>query len=395
MKMRSILFWIAATAFWVQPAALTAQSIDFEVSPGVCGLDCYIVYALAEGIQPPFTFQWNTGETTDNITICDPGCYSITVTTGTGDVLENTLCLDLVFDPFPTIQASPDCPSSQEPILVDSSYIVCQQACIGSTIRYSSSINSADSLGSSWAVFNENSGQPVDYSLIDENIIEVSWEQPGIYSIYNTGLINEPPFFCEAEGYTCVNVVAPPESAIGSVPEAIDGTVTLCQGQPLFLEYTGEDADTLTWDFGNGVTASGGEVNYTYPEAGTYELMLIASRFCACNDTTLLTVEVQATETPIVDCVGTVCEGMLGTYTAQSDCNTFLWSVSDNGIIVDGGGPSDDFISVLWENGPEGQVELLTADCSGTACPVPAVLVVPIISDQAVVEGPALVCPGS
>lgn len=395
MKTKSILLWATTLVLWLSAYALPAQSIFFEPSPSSCGLDCYVMYADAEGLQSPLAYQWNTGENSSNITICQPGCYTVTITGASGVSTDSTLCLDLVFDPFPTIQAAPDCPASQEPILVDSSYVVCQQACVESTIRYSSSISGIDSLEAAWAVFNETSGQPADYTTVDDTAIEVTWAQPGIYSIYQNGLVNEPPFFCDAQGYTCVNVVYPPEGAISSVPAAADGTVTLCQGQPLFLEYTGEEADTLLWDFGNGTAASGGEVSYTYPEAGTYELMLIASRFCACNDTTLLTVEVQETETPIVDCVGTVCEGMLGTYTAQSDCGAFLWSVSEGGVIVDGGGLSDDFISVLWETGPEGTVELLTQDCPGTACPVPATLVVPVISDQAEVEGPALVCPGS
>lgn len=395
MKKKSIILRLLAAAFMLAPFALGAQSIFFEPSPSSCGLDCYIIYAEAEGLQPPFSYQWNTGENTNNSTICQPGCYSITITDTNGNSIDSTLCLDLVFDPFPTIQATPDCPSSQEPILVDSSYVVCQQACVGSTIRYSSSIAGFDSLGTEWSVFSEASGQPVDYTVIEENSIDITWQQPGVYSIYQNGLVNEPPFFCEAQGYTCVNVVSPPESAVSSVPEAEGGVVTLCQGQPLFLEYTGEDSDTLHWDFGNGVTATGAEVSYTYPEPGTYELMLIASRFCACSDTTLLTVAVEETQTPIVDCVGTVCEGMLSTYTAQSDCGSFLWAVSENAVVVDGGGSTDDFISVLWETGPEGTVELLTEDCPTTACPIPATLVVPVISDQAAVEGPALVCPGS
>ncbi len=380
---------------WLLPATLSAQSITFEPSPSSCGQDCYVVYASAEGLEPPFTYLWNTGENSNNITICEAGCYDVAITGATGTTIDSTLCLDLVFNPNPTIQATPDCPISQAPILVDSNYVVCQQACVGSTIGYSSSIVAQDSFGLGWAVFNEATGQPEDFTQVNEQRIEVTWAQPGTYSIFSSGLINEPPFFCQVQGTTCVNVVAPPESAVSSAPEASSGMVTLCQGQPLLLEYTGEAADTLIWDFGNGVTADGGSVDYTYPEPGTFELMLIASRYCECNDTTLLTVEVQETQTPIVDCVGTVCEGMLGTYTAQSDCGTFLWSVSENGVVIDGGGPADDFISVLWESGPEGTVELLTEGCPGTDCPVPATLVVPVISDQAEVDGPDLVCPGT
>lgn len=377
------------------PALSYGQFISFEPSPSSCGLDCYVVYANAEGLEPPLTYIWNTGENSNNITICQPGCYDVAITDATGTTVDSTLCLDLVFEPSPAIQATPDCPISQAPVLIDSSYLVCQQACVGSTISYSSSIIAQDSFGVEWYVFDEGTGQPKDFTSLSEQQIEVTWEQPGTYSVFSSGFINEPPFFCQAQGTTCVNVVAPPESAVSSVPEAAGATVTLCQGQPLLLEYTGEAADTLIWDFGNGVKAAGGSVDYTYPEAGTFELMLIASRFCECNDTTLLTVEVQETETPIVDCVGTVCEGMLGTYTAQSDCGNFLWSVSENGLIIDGGGPADDFISVLWETGPEGRVELLTEGCTGTDCPVPATLIVPVISDEAEVEGPDLVCPGT
>lgn len=169
----------------------------------------------------------------------------------------------------------------------------------------------------------------------------------------------------------------------------------LCQGQFFYLEYIGEDVDSLYWDFGNGVIVIGGEVDYIYLEVGIYELMLIVFCFCVCNDIILFIINVEEIEILIVDCVGMVCEGMFGIYIVQSDCSIFLWLVSEGGVIVDGGGIVDDYISVLWEIGFEGIVELLMEDCLGINCLVLVILVVLVIFDQVEVEGLVLVCFGS
>ncbi|HMX38905.1 MAG TPA: PKD domain-containing protein, partial [Saprospiraceae bacterium] len=64
------------------------------------------------------------------------------------------------------------------------------------------------------------------------------------------------------------------------------------------------------------------------------------------------------------------------------------------GVVLDGGTSSADSIRVEWVSGPSGYITLGAQPCAGAACPVPAQILVPIISDDAQIEGLDKVCPG-
>lgn len=389
-------FAIMFTFFFTALNGLQAQEpeVIIEIDPPFCGADCYTMTAIVTNGGPgtgPYQYYWNNGYSGPIIfDICQPSIYSVTVVDVNG--LEGFASLDLgagFFYPH-VIEPVDACPDSISLDLGDSLIYECMRVCVGSTSEYLSSINSGY-LDEFLNIYNIEGGNPLPYNLTQGGF-SVSWEETGSY------LINYfDPFdssFCNTNINLCVSVMDPPEAAISSLPAANNGTLTICEGQAVYFTYSGTNADELLWEFGDGGISTKATLQYTYTQAGTYQLMLTASSGCECDDTVILDVIVEAAETPLVDCVGTLCEGMLGTYTTDASCGTYLWSVSSNGIIVDGGGTSDDYISVQWLEGPEGTVELLTENCSGSSCPVPATIKVPIISDLLVIDGPDKVCRG-
>lgn len=68
--------------YWFQPGGdtLCSVSIIAQQIPGTTG---YNLSAWADG-EPPFTFLWSTGATTDNINIFESGVYCVTVVDATG-----------------------------------------------------------------------------------------------------------------------------------------------------------------------------------------------------------------------------------------------------------------------------------------------------------------------
>lgn len=60
-------------------------------------------------------------------------------------------------------------------------------------------------------------------------------------------------------------------------------TTSGCLPLTLDFTYSGRDAETVSWDFGNGDTDTGRAVNYTFTEAGTYTVTQVAASPTACN----------------------------------------------------------------------------------------------------------------
>ena len=200
--------------------------------------------------------------------------------------------------------------------------------------------------------------------------------------------------FCYTEVYVCAEILEDPEAGFSTNPPAQNGIVEICEGQTVYFENTSTGAEHYEWILG---TETSDEVNIeqTYSNPGTYEVTLIAYNACYCSDTTSVIVEVINAESPIVDCVGTICEGETVTYTSEADCGTFHWVVSGNGTVNDGGGLSDNFVTVAWGAGPLGTIDLTVENCPNVDyCLEPTFLQIPIISDNAQIEGPEIVCKG-
>ncbi len=119
-----------------------------------------------------------------------------------------------------------------------------------------------------------------------------------------------------------------------------------CEDSPitfdaLFETPAGEQPrfDTFNWDFGDGGTAEGKEVNYTFVDPGTYTITLTASKGAgACSNFEVTTREFEMTEVGSGDIVGpvSVCpdvEGVEYSVTGSTE-NTYKWVVF--GGVIDG-----------------------------------------------------------
>ena len=173
-----------------------------------------------------------------------------------------------------------------------------------------------------------------------------------------------PTINCSSSGEICVNILAEPVAAFSTEPAAVNEVVNICQGQTVFFQNESLNAKNFTWDFGPGQVFNDINANYTYNNPGTFVVSLIAANACFCADTTAVTVIVDPSIGPEIDCVGTICEGETITYTSSSDCTIFNWTVSPNGTVTEGGGTSDDFITIQWGDGPIGTINLAVDNLS-------------------------------
>lgn len=257
----------------------------------------------------------------------------------------------------------------------------CSRVCANSTMTYTLQPPTIGGV-STWSV----SG--AENYTVNGNLLTVEWGEPGTGSILAaaTGLCGS------GTAFLCVDIVANAEAAIGSVPQAVNNTLTVCKGQTVYFSSESLNADAVSWDFGDLHTSNDVQPIHIYNFPGTYEVTLVARNSCFCSDTAHITVVVQNALTPEIGCKGTICEGETVTYTTDANCGTFNWSVSPNGTIVSGGGGNDNSITILWNSGPLGTITLDVAGCSGAFCSEPAVAFIPIVSDNVQIEGPDHVC---
>ena len=259
----------------------------------------------------------------------------------------------------------------------------CQRVCTGATANYTLPNQFGEVI---WEV------QGAESFTADFNNLTVEWGAPGSGII--TAIVVDD--FCQGSATFCVDIIDNPTAGFTTIPPPDDdGVLRICEGQTVYFENTTTNAVSYEWTLGNG-TSDETSPAQTYPTPGTYEVILVAFNECFCTDTTSMTIEVEDAQSPFVDCVGTICEGETVTYTSAAACGTYYWTVSANGTITDGGGMNDDFVTIDWGSGPSGTIELVVEDCASIDyCLEPNFILIPILSDDAVIEGPEIVCRGS
>ena len=198
---------------------------------------------------------------------------------------------------------------------------------------------------------------------------------------------------CPTTATQCIQVLSNPEAQFITLPAAADNVVEICNEQSINFQNESTGAESFIWDFGDFNTSVSANPEHVYANPGTYNVTCIARNDCFCSDTTSLTVNVLAADIPEIECVGTVCVGDTVTYASPADCSTFAWQISAEGNLIEGGGINDNYAQVLWENGPVGTVSLSVGGCgTSTLCSQANIAQIPILSGDAVIEGPAKVC---
>lgn len=227
---------------------------------------------------------------------------------------------------------------------------------------------------------------------------------PGTYSITVvdiSGLVKTEEviiscdFPCNKSGSRCVEILPFPKSLFTTEPAPTNGLLDLCKGQQVQFTNASEDAPQTEWDFGDGTVSPLNDPLHTFSTPGIYEVKLIARNGCICADTSKLTVTVSDAEIPEIQCIGPICQGDSATYKTNVSCGNYQWGISPNGSIISGGGIYDDYLTVLWQTGNEGYVELTVSACTGSICDKPLRAAVSILGGPVVIQGPSVVCPNT
>lgn len=333
----------------------------------------WIIYATTESI---FTICWNAS------TIPEPGGYILTLEMTYTD--NTTMSWDFVLNAqaSSTIEHVPIAGACPVPNSSIDDYTICQ----------SNSSTFALTPQGPFHVVGEQLTNIDSYTL-DGNLLTINWGS-GSFGALSLTVENEDGTGPSC-GYTLdisADYIPPPVASFNTMPAAENGVVKICQGQTVFFQNNSTNGQTYEWILG-GANSDNINVEYTYESPGTYEAILIASSDCFCSDTTSLIIEVTASESPQVDCVGTICGGETVTYSSNTNCGTFIWNVSSNGTIIDGGSQADDFITIDWGDGPVGTIELTVENCNSfNVCMEPSIIQVPIISNGVRITGPERVC---
>ncbi|MEM8907763.1 MAG: PKD domain-containing protein, partial [Bacteroidota bacterium] len=347
-----------------------------ELNNGLCS-----AYAEASCGVPPYVYAWSNGENAAIINWLDPGYYEVTVTDATGAI---AVCGTEVFY---TQECGPGITGQ----------VTQTSSCLANVCDGAIDITPLGGIGTVYTYFWVGSN---GFVSTEEDLVGIC---SGTYSVTLTddiGCISTRTFqldcgndiVCERSASLCVEILEEPEAIFSTSPPIENGVINICEGQTVYFTNESLNAEHFTWDFGPGQSFNDLNSFYTYTNAGTYTVSLIAANECFCADTTSIIVEVEDAIGPEVDCVGTICEGEVITYTSSDACGTFNWTISSNGTITEGGGTGDNFVTVSWGDGPIGTIELAVDNCTGDYCTEPTIAQVPIISDNAEIEGLTRVC---
>ncbi len=178
----------------------------------------------------------------------------------------------------------------------------------------------------------------------------------------------------------------------------VDGTATqsidICVDEKIELT-SAFNYEQIKWVSSTNLISNDQQYAISFSTPGTYHIILDNDSECNCTIPDTLLINVLAGATPGIDCVGTICSESEVTYYSEQECDTYVWSISANGTITDGGGMEDFFATVLWNSGPIGELTLTTPSCSTSACRETVTEIIPIIDGTAEISGPTTACFGS
>jgi len=362
-------------------------TLSFTIAPPGAPLLSSQIYWKATG-PDGYTFYDTAKSITPCLTV--PGTYTYYLVFQTANGIQAQDEHTIIVVPFTPLKIIS---SNFAPCNFDSSNIgsQCEKVCPNTTVTYSVEFgNPTSGQGINWQV---NGAASFVVNAPFNRSVTVTWGAPGTGSVNVTTVGTTD---CAGEASQCVTIIAEPEAKFEATPAPSGSVVQVCKGQTVYFKNKSTGADYYEWTFSDDASSSpNSDAQHTYQTPGTHTVTLVARSACLCADTTTLQVEVLDAESPALDCVGTICPGETVTYTASNGCAPFTWTVSPNGNILDGGDPSSDSIKIEWSSGPSGLVTLGALPCSGTACPLPANILVPIISDDAEIRGQDRVCPGA
>jgi len=257
----------------------------------------------------------------------------------------------------------------------------CRSVCSGSEVTYFSNVEAGQT-----AIWEVEGGSIVSQS--SEEII-VEWNTTGGGFITLIVISDQG---CSAEVSYCIEILDPISVDI----VAFSGgptDINVCLGQEVYLQsVVSQDITQLDWIFDHGPIHAGASTSIAFDEPGTYQVTLLGRTDCGCETSSVYTINVDTNPGPEIMCTGTTCAGTEETYEALPGCSDYTWTISGNGTITDGGGSTDNYVSVEWNSGSVGEVSLSVTGCGTPFCATETTVQIPIISPSASIVGPSVVC---
>ena len=392
--------------FLISLAALQAQNGNFYISgPEVlCENGCatYVLEGQGSTLPADTLITWtatdNAGGNVVSInssgkfaTICFQGTGSFTILaeitmSPTGPVFTATFQVFVSHGPLLAIQSDSPC---SEGITTPPGSGQCDKVCANSLIHY----YAYDLAGATYPVqWNVSGAESFDVDPSQQSAT-VQWGAPGTGYVSVFGGFTD---LCVGEQSLCVEILENAVASFTTTPQNDGSELRVCEGQTVQFTNTSQNGAHFFWELGPYGTSMETDAEATFETPGTYEIRLIANNSCYCQaDTATLTVIVEDAESPLLDCVGTICAGETVTYTSATECGIYHWQISGSYNIVDGGATADNFITIEWLDGPAGTIELTVEDCpNANVCLEPTIRQIPILSDNAEIDGPDRVCLG-
>ncbi|MDQ3017062.1 MAG: PKD domain-containing protein, partial [Bacteroidota bacterium] len=190
----------------------------------------------------------------------------------------------------------------------------------------------------------------------------------------------------------CFEILPAPVAEFQTTPGSVDDTLIVCKGQDVYFTNQSLNGLFYTWTFGDGTVSTDYHVTHHFGNEGYFTVNLNAASIC-CESDKEVVVEVLPTPALELDCVNSICPESRQRYTVTTNnCAQYHWTVSSNGTIVGGGSLTDNFIEIIWHEGPDGIISLEAENCVPEYCMSASTFRIPIISPDGPISGDERVC---
>ncbi|MBQ6276699.1 MAG: T9SS type A sorting domain-containing protein [Bacteroidales bacterium] len=272
----------------------------------------------------------------------------------------------------------------------------CMVACRGSQVIYSI-VGLPSGASYDWAV----SGADSYTTNTSDNTITVNWSETAGIGTLILSVYGQDDEFCEKQ--LCVDLIERPVAGIATNPTETGYTpsgvkyIDVCDGQEIqFYDNSTSVPESpivgYYWRVGNQTSAM---QNFSFTAdytlyGGTTTVVHRVVNECGCEDSVMYIVNISKYPALEVDCFGTACENTTATYHAVNSCSNYMWHI-EGGHIQSGQGTSS--LTVMWDDIDDGYgyIALNGVSC-GQTCPSLTYLPIPVISDNAEIQGPDVVC---
>ncbi len=161
----------------------------------------------------------------------------------------------------------------------------------------------------------------------------------------------------------------------------------------------GETTSTYNWQFTGGmpsVSSSKDPSAISYRTSGTYDILLSATNECGTSIAVPMKLKVNDLPNPVITGPAIVCANSKGNvYSTAAGMSNYLWTVSPGGVVISGGTPTSNFITIDWKDA-DNQTVSLNYDQAGCNAPTPSVLHIKVIPLPAAFSGnPITICGGA